>query len=68
MKTIKPWLLAIVAGLLVAVPYAIGFVRYYTQTLGYYPSCMLVSSIFVVLSFLVTFVMAYIAVTGDLFR
>jgi hypothetical protein len=55
MEGMKSWLLATIAGLSVAVPYALSFVRYYTEVLGYYPSCVYGSSALVVLSFLVSF-------------
>jgi len=55
MKGMKSWLLATIGGLSVAVPYARSFVRYYTDVLGYYPSCVYASSALVVLSFLVGF-------------
>jgi len=55
MEGLKSWLLATIGGLSVAVPYALSFVRYYNEVLGYYPSCVYVSSALVVLSFLVSF-------------
>ena len=61
MEGMKSWLLATIGGLSVAVPYALSFFRYYTEVLGYYPSCVYVSSALVVLSFLVGFGLTCVA-------
>lgn len=64
MNTINPWPVASAAGLLIAVPYAAYFVNYYSETPGYYPSCIVVSSTLVAVSFLLTFVLTYAAASS----
>ena len=61
MEGMKSWLLATIGGLSVTVPYALSFFRYYTEILGYYPSCVYVSSSLVVVSFLAGFGLTCVA-------